>query len=178
MVDLVRLLRLPPRWLFVLGLSVASLRPHPDWPEVKAWVRREFPSVERWTVEELAARLADASLPAPFLLDARQREEFDVSHLPGAHWAPDVERALRELRARPAGAPVVVYCSVGYRSGRLARELTGRGVPGVRNLEGSLFEWANQGRPLASADGPAHCVHPFDEEWGRLLLRPLWPPGW
>ncbi len=41
----------------------------------------------------------------------------------------------------------------------------------VLNLEGGLFQWANEGRPLA---GGATGVHPFNSFWGRGLESRLW----
>lgn len=71
---------------------------------------------------------------------------------------------------------IVVYCSVGYRSSRLARQLRTRGVKNVFNLEGSLFKWANEGRPVYRGSERVQEVHPFDEDWGELLDESLHPP--
>ena len=172
------LVPLHPRWLLLLGLAAASSRPHPDWGEIKAWVRSEFPRVAHLEVPDLETWLADPKRPDPLLIDARARREFELSRLPGARWAPTVASALDLIEAGPPGRPVVVYCSVGYRSGALASELGERGVTDVFNLEGSLFEWANRGGALESDAGPARHVHPFDRKWGRLLSRRLWPPDW
>ena len=45
------------------------------------------------------------------------------------------------------------------------------GHPEVFNLEGAIFDWANEGRPLVGAEQqPVSAVHPFN--WlGRLMLR-------
>ncbi len=145
---------------------------HPDWPATKEWVRTSFPDAPRVTVPELAVQL-EGERP-PLLLDARSPAEFAVSHLARARNTPDLERALQELASVPSGTPIVVYCSVGYRSGGLSEALIERGFEDVRNLEGSLFEWANAGLPLYCGGQRAERVHPFDEEWGRLLQRELW----
>ena len=39
----------------------------------------------------------------------------------------------------------------------------------VRNLDGSIFQWANEGRPLVRGNQRVQDVHPYDENWGRLL---------
>jgi hypothetical protein len=41
----------------------------------------------------------------------------------------------------------------------------------VFNLEGSLFQWANEGRPVYRDDVPVQAIHPYDARWGRLLDR-------
>lgn len=143
--------------------------------QVQAEVRERFPDVARVSTGELAAWLADGSRPALLLFDARTREEFDVSHLPGAESLP---HDAGELPASE-GRPVVVYCSVGYRSAMLARRLAEGGHADVRNLDGSIFKWANEGRVLVRArpgeagEGPTAVVHPYNAEWGRLLAPEL-----
>lgn len=48
------------------------------------------------------------------------------------------------IERREKGAKVCCYCSVGYRSARLAERLSKEGVPegidGVYNVRGSIFE--------------------------------------
>ena len=109
------------------------------------------------------------------LLDARRLEEFRVSHLAGAEPVEPLGRvpgeALTDLVSRLRGRadPVVVYCSVGYRSARLAEALTRAGVPSVYSLRAGIFGWALDRRPL---DGDANGrVHPFNALFG-LLLEP------
>ena len=78
------------------------------------------------------------------------------------------------LRRTTRNALLSWYCSVGYRSSRLAEELRARGFENVFNLEGSLFQWANEGRPLYRGEERVDQAHPYDEEWGQLLDRRLW----
>lgn len=141
------------------------------WRRTLEWVRDAFPEVPTMTTRELASTPAADVL----LLDARAPEEFNVSHIRGAVHAGDVRSALDAIAARPEQSTIVVYCSVGYRSSRLVEGLRKRGVANVYNLEGSLFRWANEGRPLYRGQERVQQVHPFDEEWGQLLHRRYWP---
>jgi len=117
------------------------------------------------TTEELAREFAAATGSSNLvLIDARPQVEFAVSHLRGAvRMTPDLLAKLSK------DTPIVVYCSVGYRSAELAQRLDSQGYKQVRNLEGSIFEWANEGRPVYSGKEQVHKVHPYDSEWGRLL---------
>ena len=153
------------------------------WRAVDAQIRARDPDLPTVDTDELADWLAnpyaDTSGAPPLLLDARSEAEFAVSHLPGAvRVDPDAgveawRAAVAEARAAgdPSGEqPVVVYCSVGVRSARVARALIESGVGDVRNVRGSLFRWAAEGRPMEDAAGrPATVVHPYDAVWGRLL---------
>ena len=144
-----------------------------EWSELKQEIRSRFPGAPRVTTEELAEGLGPSGTgadgPAPLLLDARTPKEYAVSHLPGAVSTPDVESALEAIGEADEDRPVVVYCSVGWRSSALVERLRDRGLAEVRNLEGSIFQWANEGRPVVRDGRPVRQVHPYDESWGRFL---------
>lgn len=142
-----------------------------DLPRVEAEVRERFPAVRQVTVEELEAMLE--SPRPPLLVDVRAPEEYAVSHLPGAVRAATVKEARAAIGTADPERQVVLYCSVGYRSSRLARELAEAGVDGVANLEGSIFAWANSGRPVVRGGREVREVHPYDRKWGQLLRREL-----
>ncbi|TVP66213.1 MAG: rhodanese-like domain-containing protein [Leptolyngbya sp. LCM1.Bin17] len=137
------------------------------WSWITWWVKVRFPTVATLSPQRLALQLQQGSADSPLLLDARTAEEFAVSHLPQAHHTPTLEAALA-LDLAPQ-QPIVVYCSVGYRSARLAAQLQQQGFTQVQNLIGSLFSWANQGRPLQQDGQVTRAVHPYNPVWGLLL---------
>jgi len=141
--------------------------------EMTQRVRAEFPQVQQMSTAALAAWLADSARSPPQLLDVREAEEYAVSHLPGAvHVAPgaDIGEVLDRI---DLSRPVVLYCSVGWRSSLMAARLQGAGIEDVHNLEGSIFAWAGESRPLVAGGRPAVQVHPYDEDFGRLLEERL-----
>jgi rhodanese-related sulfurtransferase len=122
----------------------------------------------RWVRSpDLAAWMAAEEKPL-LLLDAREEEEFAVSHLAGARRV-DPGSGRLDPRDVPVGARVVVYCSVGYRSASVALRVAEAGFERVYNLEGGIFQWANEGRSLHRGSEAVREVHPFDRFWGRLL---------
>lgn len=141
------------------------------WHDTLAEIREAFPGVPHLTTRQLAD-MRSRGEPV-LLLDAREAEEFQVSHIDGAVRATTVRAAVNAIEADSREPTVVVYCSVGYRSSRLVSRLKARGVQNVYNLEGSLFGWANEGRPLARGHEPADTVHPYDDDWGMLLKEEL-----
>ncbi|HEX8280603.1 MAG TPA: rhodanese-like domain-containing protein [Chthoniobacterales bacterium] len=149
--------------VFAGAVCVYSLR----WPLVNALIAREFREVQPITTAELAAWLADASRPAPLLVDTRTRAEYEVSHLPGAKYGGS--DADFDLAGEPRDRPIVAYCSIGYRSARFARTLQAAGFTNVRNLEGSIFKWANEGRPVFRGDARVAEVHPYNSTWAMFL---------
>lgn len=134
------------------------------WVILKTWVRRSFPTVEQLSTTTLAHQMEQGE---PLLLiDARQPEEYAVSHLPGARRATSVDEVAL---MNPNQVAVVVYCSIGYRSARLVAQLKSLGYQAA-NLEGSLFQWANENRRLVVSDSQqTHRVHPYSPVWGLLI---------
>jgi rhodanese-related sulfurtransferase len=144
----------------------------PQWSELTQQIRSRFPDVHQLSTAGLAKDLESSQSGPPVLIDSRSEIEYAVSHLRGAQRAETVSEveAITEQR----DTFIVVYCSVGYRSSRLAEDLMNAGFTNVFNLEGSIFKWANEGRPVYRDGQPVAEVHPYDDDWGRLLDRSLW----
>lgn len=147
--------------------------------QIKALVRASFPGVPQMSVDELDRRLDDD--PPPLLIDVREPFEYEVSHLPGAIHAQGEDIADVIAQAAPE-RQIVLYCAVGYRSSASVADLSRLGDLGLHgriwNLEGSIFEWANSGRPVYRNTDEVNSVHPYSERWSRLLepqLRPRTP---
>ncbi len=73
------------------------------------------------------------------LLDTREKEEFDVSHLKNAEWVGYNTFRRNALEGIPKNKKIVVYCSVGYRSEKIAERLIKMGYQNVSNLYGGIF---------------------------------------
>jgi rhodanese-related sulfurtransferase len=138
-----------------------------------AAVRRRFPEVPQISAAALAAWCAEAEDgggPAPVIVDARSAEEHAVSHLPGAVHLDEAVAEPEQIRAMlDPRRPHVLYCSAGYRACRLARKLRAAGVRDVANLEGGIFKWANEGRPVMKAGVRVRQVHPYHSLFARML---------
>lgn len=88
--------------------------------------------LELWYAEEVDD-------PGYFLLDVRDRDEYDDDHLDGAYLVPHKEVRARfdEIRDAAAGRPIRVYCASGKRSYLAYRVLRAAGLPAA-NLSGGL----------------------------------------
>jgi rhodanese-related sulfurtransferase len=145
------------------------------WDAVFAWIQRDWPEVPQMSTHELAQRMVAGNGATPLLIDVRTREEYEVSHLPGAIWAETPDQMATALRTASDQQTVVLYCSVGVRSSKAASKLVRSGRANVFNLQGSIFQWANEGRPLVANDRAVNVVHPYNEHWGVLLNPQLRP---
>ena len=143
-----------------MAVCIAACNSQPSWEALQAEIGEAYPEVREVEPAVLVQWMAEAT--PPLLWDVRAEEEIQVSTLPGATAKPvDLpdDKAVR----------IVVYCSVGYRSAAAAGKLQGKGYTNVWNLAGSIFRWANEGRPLESSGQLTTAVHPYDEHWGRYL---------
>ena len=99
----------------------------------------------------------------------RTPAEWNVSHLAGARRVEPGASAAAAVGKLSKDAPIVAYCAVGYRSGEMAKRLRAAGFTQVQNLEGSIFKWANEHRPLVHEGEPTTRVHPYNAIRGHLL---------
>lgn len=143
--------------------------PKPEWQAVRAWLNEHFPDVRNLSVDELRAWRDDPARAHPLLVDIRADAEQAVSRIDGAHLIQSEVQAIENFKDLPRDTPIVAYCAVGVRSAKLVRPLQDAGFTDVRNLEGSIFAWANRGLPLTCGAGATNRVHPYDKHWGVLL---------
>lgn len=105
-----------------------------------------------------------------YLLDARSKEEYEVSHIKdaqsvGYHWFD-----MRSVYGIPKDATIITYCAVGNRSIRIADKLIKAGYKHVFVLYGGIFEWVNEGNPVyMQQDIQTTLVHGYTEEWKKWV---------
>lgn len=135
---------------------------------LKARLAEQYPDVRHLSIEDY---LVD--YPKAVLVDVRASEEYAVSRIPGAVHIEDRAELLTFAREH-SDLQLILYCSVGARSADAARFLQEQRsevmVGEVANLAGSIFEWANEERPLENDAGPTSEVHPFNAWWGWRYL--------
>ncbi len=103
-------------------------------------------------------------------LDAREKEEYDVSHLLNARFVGYKNFDLWLVKDLPKDKPILVYCSVGKRSEDISEKLMKQGFTNVYNLYGGIFEWVNDGHPVYDLKGrQTNKVHGYSKLWGRFL---------
>lgn len=102
-------------------------------------------------------------------LDAREKSEFEVSHIKDAIWIGYNDFSIERLNGIDRSKTIVVYCSVGYRSGKVGEQIIAQGYDNVLNLYGGIFEWTNEGNEVVNKDGLTNEVHGYDAKWGVFL---------
>jgi rhodanese-related sulfurtransferase len=90
------------------------------------------------------------------LLDVREQDEWDAGHIEDALHIPMGEIPVR-LAELPDDDRLVVVCRSGGRSARVVAWLAQNGYDAA-NLGGGMGAWADEGRPMISADGATPFV--------------------
>ncbi len=105
-----------------------------------------------------------------YILDAREKEEYDISHIPNAQYIGYNKVDESVLADIPKDAKVVLYCSIGYRSEKVAEKVRKKGYTNVYNLYGSIFEWVNQGYPVIDKTGKTtKQIHTYNKKWSQWV---------
>ena len=126
---------------------------------VISFLRRQFPDSPGIQTNELNDKIQNNQ--NVFLVDCRRPDEYSVSRIPNAtniHFKcsdEDLKSALKDL---DENVTIVNYCSLGYRSGVMTKRILDLGLDNVSkervyNLEGSIFKWAQEERPLIDNKG-------------------------
>lgn len=141
---------------------------------VHALVSARYPLVAHIGADRLNTLLdADPSATDLVVLDAREPDEFAVSHVPGAVRVDPNSEVFMDVADQVRGKTVIIYCSVGWRSSRLAHVLakSDAGAAAIYNLKGGVFDWHNRTLRLVNAQGETEWIHPYSPRWGKLIAR-------
>jgi rhodanese-related sulfurtransferase len=130
---------------------------------LKTLLSHSVPEVSVSQVKEMKAVL---------LLDAREWNEYQVSHIKDARYVGYDQFAMDKLTSVNRNQKIVVYCSVGYRSEKISEKLKQAGFKDVSNLYGGIFEWVNQGNPVVDENGKiTDNIHAYSKTWGVWLNK-------
>lgn len=99
------------------------------------------------------------------LLDTREKEEYEVSHIKGARWVGFDTFSMESVRDIPKDRPIVVYCSVGARSQDIGKKLKSAGYKKVYNLYGGIFHWMNEDRQVYKDEKTTTRIHTYNRAW-------------
>jgi len=92
------------------------------------------------TVPEILPHQVHSDL---IFLDARERNEYEVSAIAKSTWVGYTDFDIQRLGGANKKDSIIVYCSVGYRSEKIAEQLIEAGYENVFNLYGGLFQSCN-----------------------------------
>ena len=121
------------------------------------------------TVQELAMPKTNA-----LILDAREVDEYRTSHIKNAVFVGynsfSIDSVLNLIQDK--NEKIVVYCSIGIRSEKIAQQLIKVGYTNVYNLYGGIFQWKNNGFKVVNSDEKeTENVHVSSKYWAKWLKK-------
>ncbi len=126
-------------------------------------------TVELIREDELREKLMKEDI---VLLDTRSVEEYEVSHLRDSRFIDYDNFSATMVEDLDKDKPVVLYCSVGYRSEKIGERLQELGFTNVFNLYGGIFDWKNNDNPVINQQNiPTDSVHTYNKNWSRWLVK-------
>ena len=125
--------------------------------------KRLFPSVTDISTAEAIKRMKDGKA---VFVDVREPEEQAVSMLPDAITEQDFLADPEKYKYKV----VIGYCTISYRSGRLAKKLAKRGIL-MRNLRGGMLAWVHDGGKVYDRRGETLRVHVYGRKWNLVPIQ-------
>jgi sodium/bile acid cotransporter 7 len=104
-------------------------------------------------------------------IDVREEREQKVSMLPAAV----TEKEFLKDPAKYASRTLIGYCTISYRSGKLAARLKKEGIP-ILNLRGGLLAWVHDGGRVYDSSGETRRIHVYGRKWNLApaAYEPVW----
>ncbi|CAB4070299.1 Peroxiredoxin-like 2A [Lepeophtheirus salmonis] len=115
-------------------------------------VRHKFPKTPVISTQKLLYKLDGKE--KIFLIDCRSKDEFAVSRIPGAihlEFNAPFHKIKALLTSHETKSFIVPYCSIGYRSSILTNRINSYNSNRALNLEGSIFKWVKEDKPLVDS---------------------------
>lgn len=108
------------------------------------------------------------------LLDAREKNEFEVSHIENAinigFNTFDINKIKSIIPSK--NQKIIVYCSIGVRSERIGEKLLKEGYTNVYNLYGGIFDWKNNDFVVINDNNvETQNVHTYSKSWSKYLIK-------
>jgi len=155
-------------FLFISNSCAAqttAFRPHVENPAFDTKISRTISfTVPVISPEELK------QMEEVHIFDTRKEKEYDISHIPDAQYLGYNDFDEARLGGIAKDSPIVVYCSIGYRSEKIGEKLKKLGYNNVYNLYGSIFEWINQDNEVVDKDGQVTSkVHTYNRNWSQWV---------
>jgi rhodanese-related sulfurtransferase len=155
--------------LFILFFLISSAITGPDKLAklLRKWNHRNGPYI--------AAETIALKKTMVILLDAREKEEFKLSHLKNAIYVGYNHFNLKETiiqLPKDESTKIVVYCSLGIRSETIAHKLIQEGYKNVFNLYGGIFKWKNNDfKVMDTLGNETEKIHIFRKNWSTWLNK-------
>ncbi|MCB1948870.1 rhodanese-like domain-containing protein [Nitrosomonas sp.] len=151
--------------LGVVGFAITSIvSPAAFLKTAYALIASEFGDIPAISSNSLRSQLVNNN-QHNVIVDVRNPEERHVSTIPGAISQEDFERDRTDYQNKQ----IVVYCTIGYRSGHYVRLLRQQGFDAY-NLSEGILGWTQIDGQLINARGQVtKQVHVYSRPWNLAV---------
>ncbi len=123
-----------------------------------AGYKKDFPNVKDLSPRQALELLNRDKL---VFVDTRKPAEMAVSMLPGAVSRQYFLKHANQYKDKA----IVAYCTISYRSGVFARDLSKDGIP-VLNLQAGILAWTLEGGKVYDKSGKeVKRIHVYGDKW-------------
>ncbi len=133
--------------------------------------RKDFAGVQEIDASAAIELVGD---PKVVFVDVRDPKEQAVSMIPGAV----TSEVFLADPDRYRGQKIIGYCTISYRSGKLAAKMGRKGIT-IVNLKGGLLAWVHAGGTIVRGYKPVKQLHVYGRKWDlapvRKIMRSLSP---
>ena len=119
--------------------------------------KKDFPGVPDIQISDAMRLLQEGKA---LFIDVREEKEQEVSMLPGAV----TEKQFLKNPGKYRDRTLVGYCTISYRSGKLAEKLNAQGIT-LLNLKGGLLAWVHAGGKVYDQSGETKRIHVYGKKW-------------
>lgn len=124
-----------------------------------------------FSVDTISTRTLAQIIDSVKIIDARSTAEFSTSQIKGAQFIDFDKPNFKQLNIEKPDT-IVVYCTIGYRSEKIAEKLKKKGYNNVFNLYGGIIQWVNDSNQVCAPNGMnTNFVHTYDESWGKWMIN-------
>ena len=130
--------------------------------------RDDFSGIGEVSADSLMEWMAEGEV---VIVDVREPGEREISRLPNSVTPEEIDSRLDGHE----NERIVIYCTLGYRSGKFTRSLQDKGVKAY-NLAGGILAWVHHEGPIEHEGNPTRRVHVYRKQWNLLpeAYEPVW----
>jgi len=122
--------------------------------------KESFPEVEDVTPKQAMELIQSEEV---MFVDTRKSKEQKVSMLPNAVTEKAFKKNLEQYRDQV----IIGYCTISYRSGKLAKKLREKDIT-MLNLRGGMLAWVHEGGRVYNANGETKRLHVYKKKWNYV----------
>ncbi len=124
------------------------------------------------SIPYISVEMLATSISQTLLLDSREEEEYEISHIKGAVYVGYKQFNIADfIKNNPSKTDIIViYCSLGVRSEIIGEKIKAAGYKNIKNLYGGIFEWKNKAYKVYNSNNQeTDSIHVFSKKWSKML---------